>query len=169
MNEPQKSQKKAIELALWYLSKRPRTQKELEERLARKEYSSEDISYAIGRLKELDFIDDAKFAESYIRNSKLGKPKGKYRIRLELIKKGVDKELIDQKLEEGFSENEQEELISQAAKSYMKKLEHQSRPKAGCTNLPKEKVYRRLMGYLLRRGFDYDKVSREVKEVLKNF
>jgi len=152
-----KSARKALELALWYLSKSARTQKEIEDRLGRKEYSPDDIKYAIGRLKTLEFIDDAKYAESFIRNAKLGKPKGKHRIRLELIRKGVDKELIEQALEGGFGEDEQEELINSAAKSYLKK----------CASLPKEKIYNRLMGFLLRRGFDYDKVSRYVKALLK--
>lgn len=154
-----KSKKRALNLALWYLSKRSRTQKELEDRLERKEYSSDDIKYAIRRLKELEFIDDAKYTESYIRNAKLGKPKGKHRLRMELIRKGVDKELVEQKIEEGFGENEMDELIAQAGKSYLKK----------CSNLPKEKVYNRLMGFLLRRGFDYGKVSSFVKEALKDF
>ncbi len=150
------SQKKALELALWYLSKSARTVSEIEVRLARKEYSAVDIDYVVKRLKDLNFLNDAEYAKNYIRNAKLGKPKGKHRIRIELIKKGVDKELISSALEEGFAEGEQEELIDSAAKTYLKKTH----------GLPREKVYNRLTGYLLRRGFDYGKVSTKVKELL---
>lgn len=158
-NSTEDSQRKrALELALWYLSKSARTAHEIEVRLARKEYGAEDIAYVVKRLKELNFLNDAEYAKNYTRNAKLGKPKGKHRIRMELIKKGVDKELIDDALEEGFAEGEQEELIDSAAKIYLKKIH----------NLPREKVYNRLMGYLLRRGFDYGKVSTKVKELLKD-
>lgn len=151
------SRKKALELSLWYLSKNARTVHEIETRLIRKEYSAEDVSYVIKRLVDLDFLNDAKYAKNYVDGAKLGKPKGRHRIRLELIKRGVDKELIENAIEEGFAEGEQEKLIDSAAKVYLKK----------CINLPREKVYTRLMGYLLRRGFDYDKVSRKAKDLLK--
>jgi len=159
------SRKKALELSLWYLSKSARTVSEIEVRLTRKEYETDDVVYVLKRLKDLNFLNDAEYAKNYVRNAKLGKPKGKHRIRMELIKKGVDKELIDDALEEGFAEGEQEELIDSAAKIYLKKL--QSRSRNG--NLPREKVYNRLMGYLLRRGFDYGKVSGKVKEIIKDF
>lgn len=153
------SRKRALELALWYLSKSARTVSEIEVRLTRKEYEPEDVSYVIKRLVDLDFLNDAKYAKNYVEQAKLGKPKGKHRIRLELIKKGVDKEIIDEALEEGFGEGEQEELIDCAAKVYLKKVK----------NLPKDKIYTRLIGYLLRRGFDYDKVSRRVKGIIRDF
>jgi len=150
--------KRALELALWYLSKSARTVHEIEVRLTRKEYSAENVGYVVKKLKDLNFLNDEEYAKNFIRNAKLGKPKGRHRIKLELIKKGVDKELIDLAIEEGFTEGEQEELIDSAAKIYLKKIQ----------NLPREKIYNRLMGYLLRRGFDYGKVSVKVKEILKD-
>jgi regulatory protein len=157
-NQESKPKNRPLELALYYLSRQAQTIKQIRDKLTRKEFESSEIEAVINRLKELGFLDDAKYAKDFIRISKLGKPKGKYRIRLELIKKGIDKELIEVALEEGFDEGEQEELIDAAAKVYLKKIR----------NLPREKVYTRLMGYLLRRGFDYGKVSGKVKEILKD-
>lgn len=155
---PMRDCRRALELALWYLSRQAQSEKQIRDKLSRKEFEGEEIDEAIKKLKDLGFVNDQKFAQDFVRQSKLGKPKGKHRLRLELIKKGIDKEIITEVLETGFSEGEQEELIDSAAKAYLKKIK----------NLPREKAYQRLMGYLLRRGFDYEKVSKAVKLLLKD-
>jgi len=50
----------------------------------------------------------------------------------------------------------EDELITQTIKSYLKKIE----------NLPREKKYNRVMGFLLRRGFGYDKAKKAITNYL---
>lgn len=157
MNLPKKSpsQKRAIEYALWLLGRRARTQKEIEKKLQDKEYSQADVSYVISRLCELEFINDLEYAKNYIRQSKIIKPKGKYRLTQELLRRGVEKETITSALAEEFGDEEQE-LVERTLRSYFKKVQ----------NLPREKQYNRAMGYLLRRGFTLDESKKAVKKFL---
>ena len=55
--------------------------------------------------KEYNYIDDEIFAENYINT--YSHQKGKRKLKYELISKGVDKEIIDQKLEDLIDEDMQ--------------------------------------------------------------
>jgi regulatory protein len=148
--------KRALGYSFWLLSRRARTEKEIREKLALKECSSETIETVIGKLFELKFLDDLEFARNYVRRSKIIKPKGKYRLFQELIRKGVGKEIVNQAIEEGLG-GEEENLAETALKSYLHKIK----------NLPREKQYNRAMGYLLRRGFSYDEAKKATLVILE--
>lgn len=147
---------RSFEYGLWLLGRRPYTQKNLREKLEGKKFESDEVDAAISRLLELGFLDDLEFAKNYIRQSTLGKPKGGRRIRFELMRKGVDKELIEQAIEEANLHDAEPELIMLALKNYLKKLH----------NLPREKIYARAMGFLMRRGFPYNESKKAISTYL---
>ena len=71
----------------------------------RKDFKQE-IKQAIQRLEDLAYLDDAKYAKDFINDRVRFKPRGKSLIRYELIKKGVDLNIIDK----SFYESEFDEI-----------------------------------------------------------
>ncbi|MBF0384676.1 MAG: regulatory protein RecX [Candidatus Omnitrophica bacterium] len=133
---------KAKNAALRSLKYRLRSEKELSDKLAQKGFSVEIIKLTLKRLKEIGLLDDRKFADAVI-SSRLKRPFGKNRIRLELVKKGVDKEIIDEEMEilsDGY--DELSVVIELARKRALKYKDTE-----------KDKIKQRIYGYLTRRGF----------------
>lgn len=93
----EKLYKKALNSAAGMLSRRALTEKQIREKLAKKEYTDDIIESVIGRLYYLDLIDDSKYAESALRSLKI-RGYGKLRIRYELIRKGVPKNIAEEAL-----------------------------------------------------------------------
>lgn len=86
--------------SLWLISRKRYTQKELERKFQEKKYGTKsDQKKVIERLKQLKYIDDKEFAKDYIRTRLLINPKGKNLLKLELKLKGIDKEFIDNAIE----------------------------------------------------------------------
>lgn len=147
-------QQKANNYALNLLNYRWRTEKEIRDRLIKKEYDENIIEETISYLKNYNFIDDKRFAEIYTEQKIKNKKLGNYRIKHELYNKGVSQEIIEEVLEK-YNDTEYEralELGRKKIKSYK--------------NDDIQAIYRKLGGYLQRRGYSYDCVSSVLKELL---
>ncbi len=86
--------------ALKYISRYPKTEKELKIKLQQKGYNSDEIRYTMEYLKAKKFADDRVFAESYIRSELVNKWKPVIVIRNKLYQKWVDKTLINEIIKE---------------------------------------------------------------------
>lgn len=86
--------------ALKYISRYPKTDKELRIKLQQKWYNSEKIRYTMDYLKSRNFVDDRLFVESYIRSELINKWKPVIVIRNKLYQKWVDKNLINELMKE---------------------------------------------------------------------
>jgi regulatory protein len=78
--------------ALSLLSHREHSKKELVTKLKTRGHEEEEISAIIERLEEMNYLNDERFAEIFVR-SRLSKPLGASRIQQELIQKGINSEL----------------------------------------------------------------------------
>ena len=136
---------KAKEYAVLLLSYRARTVAEIRNRLKRKGYPEEIANAAIGRLVELKLLDDAKFAADFVEDRiKIGH-KGKFRVKGELMKLGVEGKEIDRALEDAPDElPAARDLVRRFSPRYAK-LEPAVRR-------------RRLYALLARRGFSLDTI-----------
>lgn len=86
---------KAKELAFKFVSRRLRSQKEIEDYLRNKGYDEIVRGNVIEVLKRYDYINDEEYARAYM-NDKMNINKlGKDRIRYELRYKGIDDEIIN--------------------------------------------------------------------------
>lgn len=148
------TRKEAKEAALRFLSYRRRSEKEVRDKLKRKELAKELIDEVIEDLKRLDLIDDYDFACAWIRDRVSNNPRGKALLKQELWKKGIKNETVEKALKEYFK-NADEEL--NLARKLMEKR------KKRYANLKENVAKRRMTDFLLRRGFSYD----IVKQVLK--
>ncbi|MBW4827734.1 MAG: RecX family transcriptional regulator [Clostridiaceae bacterium] len=148
-------QNSANDYALKFLSHRSRTEKEIVDKMIKKGFDEEVINETLAYLKKYNFIDDRRFAEIYTEEKIRLKKLGSYRIKHELQNKGVD-ESIASEIVEKYSDNEYEramELATKKVKSYK--------------NDDKNAIYRKLGGYLQRRGYSFECVSKVLKELVK--
>ncbi|MCX8008750.1 MAG: regulatory protein RecX [Patescibacteria group bacterium] len=152
---------KLLNLSFRYISVRPRTKQEMLiflEATSRRHHIPQDIVLAVvHRLKELDYINDEKFAALYIRSSLHGKPKGKERIAHELKKRGVSDEIIQRVFQNIKEFHDQESEIAIAKKALGKRGE-------AYKTLPLLVCKRRIYDFLSRRGFSSSTIAALVDE-----
>lgn len=148
---------KAREAALNLLSYRPRTLNELRRRLREKGYSEQIVEECVAHLAERGLVDDASFAESFIRDRLRFRPRGPQRLLQELRSKGVDWDTARATVDEVWEQEEvsETELARLVAAKWS--------PRSGETSL---RARRRLYNLLARRGFSSDTIREIVDEKL---
>jgi hypothetical protein len=75
---------KAYNLALGYLSYRPRSQAEVQTHLQRKGYHEALVAEVLARLQDAGLVDDVEFAQYWVENRMQFRPKGPVALRYEL-------------------------------------------------------------------------------------
>ena len=138
----------ALDRAMTYLSRAPKTKREVARYLAQKGYLQGVIDFVLEKLSSYRFVDDEEYAKSYVKMAK--NKKGARLIRAELLQKGADSEAVDRAME-GLGD--QSESATAVAQKYLRGKE-KCRENAA-------KAYR----YLLSRGYDYDTAKSAVDGV----
>jgi len=141
----------ARQYAFLLLSYRARTTTELRQRLTRKGFSPDIVSHTLQRLGELKMIDDAGYARQFVQDRVSIGHKGKWRVRGELLKRGVAREHIEEALAAAPDETAAAREVAEKYLSRNKRLE----PAV---------LKRRLYALLARRGFSPDTI-RHVTDV----
>lgn len=146
---------KAKESAIVLLSYRPRSEKELRDRLRRKEFPEEIIEGCLQELDRLKLLDDRTFAEMYTRDRLRQTPKGRSGLIADLRKKGIDREQAESAVEDCLEQAEMSEvdLAREASKKF--------RWKSGEETF---KAKRRMYAFLGRRGFSSDAIRSVLDE-----
>ncbi len=142
---------KAFSLALYYLERRARTGEEVRLKLGQKQIPAQEIEAALAGLKARGLVNDAKFATDWQRQRNDYKPMGVHRLRLELRRKGLPKEII---ATVSTVKADECRLAEAAAETRLRLY----------ANLEPAVMKRRLTGFLVRRGFGYE----IIKYVLEN-
>src|SRR6478672_585075 len=89
---------KAIERALRSLNVRERTEHELRLFLERRRFETDVINDVIGALREEGLVDDAGYARRFAEDRRLLDSWGNERIARDLVRRGIERELVDQAL-----------------------------------------------------------------------
>jgi regulatory protein len=134
---------------------RPRSRRELYNRLVKKGFDEEAAEYAVQTLEDLGYISDEEYASLHIDSRMSSKPKGRWAMQRELRAKGIDRTTIDRALTAVSDEDERDAAI-RVAKSQMPQYR----------TLPPDVAQRRMYQFLLRRGFAYEHVSTAMREVM---
>lgn len=145
--------------AAHFLKFRPRSEKEVRDKLKEKKAPPEIIERIIATLTEQKFLNDREFARLWVRQRISLKPRSKRIIVLELRQKGVDKEVINDVLLDPGEDQEVDDL-AQAKKLVSSKI-HKYK------GFQRQEVYQKLGGFLARRGFDWDTIRQSIDEVLE--
>jgi regulatory protein len=173
-------QHKVYELALNFLSYRPRSAREVELRLRKKGYTPDQIEPALKRLRDQGYVNDHDFARFWVSNRQTFSPRGPRLLRSELRQKGVPNEIVDEILAE--HQEDQSARVEQAAEIAAEQDLPDNEPTPGTdeaaalalarkrlrllSNLDEQTTRRRLYAFLARRGYGYDTIDAVVRRLL---
>lgn len=145
----------AFRYAVVLLKYRPRSYKELAERLKKKGYRGEEIEEAMQKLEQLGLVDDLEFCKYWINYRCKYNPRSKKFLEAELKKKGVDEGIISEALSQ-VPEFKEQDLV-------VKLTEHKLQLLKGVKDPITRK--RRIYNYLARRGFSYAQIKQALSQV----
>lgn len=148
--------------AMRLLARRPRTIREIRDRLRVQEFSDADINTTIDDLKESGLVNDAEFAAMYTRDTLALRPMGKLLVKRKLLLHGIDKATADDVVDQAFHEHSQDDAALLLGRKYLQRVTGGSTPS---DNL---KVRRRLAAFLGRRGYSWETIQNVLKSLLKN-
>ncbi|MBN1869628.1 MAG: regulatory protein RecX [Candidatus Omnitrophica bacterium] len=131
---------------------RLRSEKELQDKLKAKNLPGSVIKQTIQHLKDIGLVDDLPFARQWV-CSRLKKPFGINRIRLELKLKGVDPAAIETVIQETTGQYDELDVVTRLAQRQASKYK----------NIDHEKIRQRVYGYLQRRGFSTNVILKAIK------
>jgi regulatory protein len=138
----------AYDYALFLLNLSMRTERELREKMAKRGYFPEVIDQTVVRLLKDRYLDDAHYAEVFIESMKRYKYYGVFMMKKRLYEKKVPKEIIEDKLSELLTEEDERDIATKYVVKEFGPLEEVVK----YDYEEKQKVMRRLMA----RGFSLD-------------
>jgi len=139
----------AHEAALRLLSYRPRSEREMGQRLRLRGLAADVVEEEVERLRGAGLLDDEAFAQSWVEDRQANAPRGQRLLRYELVGRGVRAELA----EAAVSSVDDRTAALALARGRANRL----------GGLPFEQFSRRLADFLKRRGFAYDVVAEAVR------
>lgn len=144
---------RARQSALRSLARRPRTEAQMK-RLLEGRYSLQVVQQVIGQLREQRYLDDAAFAQGWRRHREQHRPRGPRLIRQELLRLGVEPEVIQAALE-GYDAEGQAYRTGRG-------------PALRLAGSDYRDFRQRLWAYLRRRGFDQAAIDEAVKRLWRD-
>lgn len=143
------------ESALRIIERNYKTEKEVRDKLKLKGYEEDDIDSSIEFLKNYNFLNDYNYTKAFIKD-KIN-IQGSQKIKYNLIKKGISKEIVQEQLSSIDKDDEKITALNLAKKklNIIKKSENDEYKISG-------KLYR----FLISKGYGYDVVKEVVKEVM---
>jgi regulatory protein len=145
---------KATEAALTFVSYRPRSEREVRDRLRRRQFAPDAIDYAVEKLRGWRYLDDRAFAEFWVENRIEHAPRGRRSLADELRAKGVDREVAGEVIDESGLDEQGDAL--EVARKRQRSL----------SGLDEQTQRRRLAAFLARRGYGWDVVKPVLDQLL---
>lgn len=146
---------KLLERVLKFLSIRPRSRQEILNYLRKKAPQDETLrEKVLKKAESLDLVDDRDFAVWWVEQRMTFRPKGKRALFFELKQKGLEKNLIEEVLNEKIDELA---LIRPLAEKKWLSLK----------KLPFMVGQQKLVGFLSRRGFSWEVTKKVLDEIVK--
>lgn len=144
--DPADAYESALSKSLHFLGYRARSSNEVVKFLHKKGFDDLTIAHVCNRLRELGYVDDEVFAESYVGNRQESTRKAsKAKMRNDLMRKGVAKETVERAMERlpGDYETEAARELAERLAAKLGGVEPAVRNK-------------KIVGHLMRRGFSYE-------------
>lgn len=133
------------------LEKGMKSEKMLKDYLREKGYPKSCIDKASEKLKEYGYINDVIFCENYI--SSYINSKSKRKLKYDLLSKGIEESVIDEKLKELVNDEQESDNLANLALKYMKNKEFDIKTK--------QKFYNHFAG----KGYDYGMIANAWEEL----
>lgn len=136
---------KALSYTYRLLNIRPRSAKEIQDKLKKRGFPGRLINRVSNQLKKEGQIDDLKFAKLWIENRMAFNPKGFMALGYELKEKGLKPDVIESAIDGAKVEFNEYEIARQLT--------------SGMAD--RKKIY----SFLKRRGFEFDLIDRILEEL----
>lgn len=145
----------AKEIVLRQLSMMDRTRHQLMRALTTRNVPHGIAEETVDRYEEHGLVNDEAYAQHFVATRMAGKPSSRRGLAADLRRKGIDRELVEQALEQVGDEEEDLAALELA--------QNKARMTEG---LDRQVRYRRIYGALARRGFNPPQCRRALEQVL---
>ena len=135
------------------LGRRELSEKQVRQRLARKEYEPDEIDEAIARLREERAINDVRVAGAIVRTETGVRKRGKVRVRMQLERAGIAKDTAKQAIDDVFEGIDDDALLETSLRKRLR----------GRDTIADDREFQRLYRYLIGQGFESDRVMKALK------
>lgn len=142
----------ALQRALEFLRYRPRSEAEVQRKLAKEGFAKPAIGAAVARLRELKALDDAALARNWVASRTEARGYGPLRLERELETRGVPRALIRDALAEVWRGRD----AAAAATALLNK-------RFRGEDLRDPRTLRRAVGFLRRRGYPDGAIAAALK------
>lgn len=153
-NQKYHIKKKAFSL----IARRLHSASEIRMKLRQKKYDKELVEEVINDLSANKYIDDKKFADEFADEKIRLKLWGKSKIKNELMKRGIDLQIISDVLDEKFQEGNDINNAVELAEKKFNTLRGR--------NLEEIKLKQKLYAFLSARGYDYETSKDAVDKII---
>lgn len=146
--------RRATKRAMHLLERQDRTEYQLRQKLSQGQYPPEAIEDAISYVDSYHYLDDERYARTFISFHK--DRRSRLRIRMDLQRRGIASEVIARCLEEEFDTDEMEQIMELLEKKqYVQNSQDQA---------ARRKIYQ----FLLRRGFKSTDILRAMDKAVRS-
>jgi regulatory protein len=135
------------------LGRRELSEKQVRQRLARKEDGPDEIDEAVARLRDERAINDQRVAEAIARTETGIRKRGKVRVRMQLERAGIAKETAKAAIDNVFEAIDDTALLESSLRKRLR----------GRETIADEREFARLFRYLIGQGFESDRVMKALK------
>ena len=142
------NERRAKEKALWLISYRDHSKKELKDKIKRT-CDEDSAEKAVERMEELGLVNDESYARQYAQKLIFGKRMSKRAAMLELARKGIDRDTAEAVLDDIEIDN-REQIREVIEKKYR--------------DIGDEKIRRRAVAALQRLGYGWDDIRAVLEE-----
>lgn len=145
--------RRASKRAMHLLERQEKTEYQLREKLKQGGYPSEAIEDAIDYVKQYHYLDDERYARTFILFHQ--EKRSRLRLKMDLQRRGIDREVIQAALEDIYVSDEREQI-----KELLEK-------RGFSGGMDDEKEYGRNYRFLMRRGFQSSDINQVMEEMAK--
>lgn len=150
-------QQEAFDHATRLLGMRMQSERELRTKLGRRDYGPAAVDAVIDNLKRLGYVNDEQFARGKAADQAKVKKVGRQRAIQELCRSGIDRSTAERAAAEAYADVDPRAAALEVARKRAASLARYDAVTAR----------RRLVGFLQRRGFDYETIQYAVEQALR--
>ncbi len=151
-------EERVLNSALRSLGRRPHSVYELKVKLLKKGMSEGAVNNVLNRLEEDKYLDDLDFAVRFLEYGLVRKSWGRMKVRAELQKRGVSREIVDEVL---GNPDVVEKEISGARRFVGKRMSIEKGGREG----PRDGFKEEIIVKLKRRGYGWDVIEEVTRDI----
>lgn len=153
-------------IVLRQLTASAKSRQQLEAKLADKDIPESVARAVLDRFEQVELVDDQAFAQSYVRQRAETRKLARPALRMELQRKGVDRDLVEQALAQRTDDDERADAVELARR----KLPSGPALQAQLADREaKQKLIRRMVSALARKGYAPGLAFEVVRGVLDDY